>query len=125
MSFYRIDTHPLLKDQLCLIATRNIYPEELLFDLSELPIIDSNNKFAITKIAGKEYYDTRGFDVRLINHSCEPNTFVNVVTGKVTCIKSIKVGEMLTFDYLVTEPSMTDPFLCICNSKNCKKYINP
>lgn len=121
---YKIAPHPLLSDQLCLYATVDISPGTLLFSLKHLPIMPTNNRFAITKIPEKEYYDTVGQDVRLINHSCDPNIFINVNTGEVISKKQINKGEMFTFDYLTTEPTMTDPFYCICGSEMCKKYIN-
>ncbi|TSC98433.1 MAG: hypothetical protein Greene101449_933 [Candidatus Peregrinibacteria bacterium Greene1014_49] len=69
-------------------------------------------------------------DVNLIedsdkfNHSCNPNTGVR---GQILLIarKQIPVGEEICFDYETTQMGNFDglPFLCKCNSKNCRKRI--
>lgn len=57
--------------------------------------------------------------VRFINHSCNPNVFFDVLTGKITALKRIRNGEQLTFFYPSTEWHMSDPFDCKCGSSQC------
>lgn len=61
-----------------------------------------------------------------INHSCSPNTKLDVVKRRFVAIKDISKNEEITFNYLTTEWDMkkwgTD-FQCICGSKNCFGYI--
>ena len=51
-----------------------------------------------------------------INHSCDPNLGIRG-RGTLFALRSIRVGEELTFDYSTT---MDELFLCRCGAKNCR-----
>lgn len=53
------------------------------------------------------------------NHSCEPNTFFDTQKGEVIAIRNINKNEELTFFYPATEWLLTQPFKCLCNTRNC------
>ena len=82
------------------------------------------------RIAMVEFGDGRALDasvnsneLRYINHSCSPNTFMRVCYGRVEfySLKPIKKGEELTCDY---GPTHHDGKLkCSCGSPNCKGYL--
>lgn len=63
---------------------------------------------------------------RFINHSCDPNCHVeewyvdNLPRVIVVAIKSIQIGEQLTFNYGANGDWS---LVCKCGSKNCKKII--
>lgn len=61
--------------------------------------------------------------LQYINHSCDPNVFFDTANWMVIALKTIKIGEELTFFYPSTEWSMDQPFNCCCKSKNCLKNI--
>jgi hypothetical protein len=61
--------------------------------------------------------------LRYLNHSCDPNLFVDVRAKKVIALKPINVGDELTFFYPATEWRMQAPFNCECGSLRCCKEI--
>ncbi|MEO1431860.1 MAG: SET domain-containing protein-lysine N-methyltransferase [Cyanobacteria bacterium J06632_19] len=61
--------------------------------------------------------------LQYINHSCDPNVFFDTTNMVVTCLKTIEVGEAMTFFYPSTEWSMAQGFDCFCGSENCLKKI--
>ncbi len=77
----------------------------------------SDNKFIDTKYLVPEDF---------INHSCLPNTKLDVVKRWFVAIKDILKNDEITFNYLTTEWDMkkwgTD-FKCVCGSKNCFGHI--
>jgi SET domain-containing protein len=56
-------------------------------------------------------------------HSCEPNTriVVDPDTGSLDCfaLRDIAADELISFNYLTTEWSMSEPFNCACGSAEC------
>jgi len=61
-----------------------------------------------------------------INHSCNPNIFINVPRRALVVVKDIKKDEEITFNYLTTEYDMKEmgtDFKCFCGDKNCFKNI--
>ena len=62
-------------------------------------------------------------DLRFINHSCDPNTYLRVCYSKVEfwSLRKIKKGEELTCDY--GETHHEGKLLCRCGAKNCRGFI--
>jgi SET domain-containing protein len=62
-------------------------------------------------------------DLRFINHSCNPNTYLRVLRNRVEfyALRSIKKGEELSCDYGETHHEGTLP--CKCGAKNCRGFI--
>jgi SET domain-containing protein len=62
-------------------------------------------------------------ELRHVNHSCEPNTFMRRAYQMVEyyALKNIKKGEELTCDYGETHHEGTLP--CKCGAKNCRGFI--
>lgn len=62
----------------------------------------------------------------LLNHSCDPNTFVKK-KGKIfylISIKNIKKGDEINFDYDTTDYDNKEfEFACSCKSRKCRKII--
>lgn len=54
-----------------------------------------------------------------LNHSCDPNVFLDTENLLVVARRAIKAGEELTFFYPSTEWEMEAPFICLCGSANC------
>lgn len=54
-----------------------------------------------------------------LNHSCEPNGYVNCADRTFRALRDIRAGEELTFNYLTTEREMASPFECRCGSVKC------
>lgn len=62
-------------------------------------------------------------DMRFINHSCDPNTYLRVMKDRVEfyALKNIKKGEELSCDYGETHHDGKLP--CRCGAKNCRGFI--
>ena len=61
--------------------------------------------------------------VGYLNHSCEPNAWVDVRRMCVRALRDITPGEEVTFNYLTTEYEMHDSFACDCGSPACYGII--
>ena len=61
--------------------------------------------------------------LKYLNHSCEPNIFVDTNRKALISTKKIAAGEELTFFYPSTEWQMTEAFTCGCGSENCLNTI--
>ncbi|OYT91657.1 MAG: hypothetical protein CFE43_11965 [Burkholderiales bacterium PBB3] len=55
----------------------------------------------------------------MINHSCDPNLWVDAQSLAMVAKRDIAAGEALTFNYLTTEWDMAEPFSCQCGTKHC------
>ena len=64
-----------------------------------------------------------GNELKYINHSCAPNTFIRIFGTKVEfyALRAIRRGEELTCDYGETHHEGRHP--CRCGSWNCRRYI--
>lgn len=62
-------------------------------------------------------------DMRFINHSCNPNTYLRVMKNRVEfyALRTIKKGEELSCDYGETHHDGKLP--CQCGAKNCRGFI--
>lgn len=62
-------------------------------------------------------------DLRFINHSCDPNTYMRLTDRRVEfyALRTIKVGEELSCDYGETHHEGKLP--CGCGAKNCRGFI--
>jgi hypothetical protein len=58
-----------------------------------------------------------------LNHSCEPNGYMDTVELTFRALRDIAPGEEITFNYLTTESEMAEPFNCICGSASCFEFI--
>jgi hypothetical protein len=59
-----------------------------------------------------------------LNHSCEPNVFVDAGTLTVVAIRDISPGEDIQFFYPANEWHMSVPFECTCGTKSCLGLVS-
>lgn len=59
-----------------------------------------------------------------INHSCDPNGYINSHDLTFCSLRHVEKGEQLFFNYNTTEWMLADPFKCECNSRQCSGEIN-
>lgn len=88
----------------------------LIKDLKVINCVELDNNLALNASANPN-------DMRFINHSCDPNTFMRVMKNRVEfyALKRIKKGEELSCDYGETHHEGTLP--CKCGAKNCRGFI--
>ena len=92
---------------------------------------EARKRAAQTKrVAMVEFGDGRALDasinpneLRYVNHSCQPNTYMRVAHSKVEfySLRQIKKGEELTCNY--GETHHDGKLKCRCGAKGCKGYL--
>jgi len=60
-----------------------------------------------------------------INHCCNPNCEADEIKGRVIIrsIRSISVGEELSYDYNLYDGDLDDPAPCSCGAKHCRRSM--
>ncbi len=61
-----------------------------------------------------------------LNHSCNPNCYIDFENLNLIALKDIKKGDELSFNYNTSEYDLIDQgcsFECRCGSENCIKEI--
>lgn len=88
----------------------------LIRDLKVINCVELDNNLALNASANPN-------DMRFINHSCGPNTFMRVMKNRVEfyALKNIKKGEELSCDY--GETHHEGKLACKCGAKNCRGFI--
>jgi len=74
----------------------------------------------------------KGNAARFINHSCSPNCESVIICDAfstnhhivIQAARAICRGEELTYDYKFEEEREEDKIKCLCQSYNCRKYLN-
>ena len=54
-----------------------------------------------------------------LNHSCDPNGYIDTADRTFRALRNIAAGEEITFNYLTTEAKLAAPFKCSCGASNC------
>jgi len=89
---------------------------KLIKDLKVINLVELEDDLALNASANPN-------DMRFINHSCDPNTYLRVMKNRVEfyALKNIKKGEELSCDYGETHHDGKLP--CRCGAKNCRGFI--
>ena len=61
--------------------------------------------------------------IAYLNHSCQPNTLIDVARLEVLAARDVQAGEELTFFYPSTEWEMDRPFICLCGAPQCVRLV--
>jgi hypothetical protein len=61
--------------------------------------------------------------IAYLNHSCQPNTIIDVARFEVIAVRNIAAGEELNFFYPSTEWEMDRPFICLCGAPQCVRLV--
>ena len=61
--------------------------------------------------------------LQYLNHSCEPNIFLNTEQGSIIALRDIAMGEEICFFYPSTEWTIAQVFDCRCKTKSCLGMI--
>lgn len=85
-------------------------------------IIDKQNKFTIKLSNTEHLYDP--YFIKWITHSCNPNIVIDCENMCVVAIKDIFSGDIISFDYELTEGPLVESFDCNCGFENCRGYIS-
>ena len=101
-----------------LFALEPIRRDATIIDLRDEELLSTPTRRSVQideghHVIGRE--ETIGY----LNHSCEPNTWIDVLEMCVRALRDIEEGEELTFNYLATEYEMYNSFHCDCGSARC------
>jgi uncharacterized protein len=88
----------------------------LIKNLKVINLVELDNDLALNASANPN-------DMRFINHSCGPNTYLRVMKDRVEfyALRDIRKGEELSCDYGETHHEGKLP--CKCGAKNCRGFI--
>jgi SET domain len=75
------------------------------------------------QIGERKHVFGRDETVGYLNHSCEPNSFLDFDCLRVRALRNIQVGEEVRVNYSATEYEMHDSFRCDCGSSACLRLI--
>ena len=105
-----------------LFAVEAIARDEILIDLNGEEILSSPTRRSLQIGEGKHAFG-REETVGYLNHSCDPNAFLDFSCLCVRALKDIQAGEEVTINYAATEYEMHDSFPCDCGSPACLRII--
>lgn len=103
-------------------AAKNYNKGDLIIVFSAASIQDHPDRFTV-QINETKHLVLQPDYLKYLNHSCDPNCFVDVDKFQVIAIKPITKGEELTFFYPSTEWNMSEPFQCHCSTSLCLEKI--
>jgi hypothetical protein len=63
-------------------------------------------------------HNTKNYQWRFLNHSCFPNSHVDVLNKKLIALEPIAEGTEICFNYNSTEYRLAEPFECLCNNQS-------
>ena len=112
IKFFVDEKYPLFKT---LKAAKSFSPGEVLIDLVDAREVSEPDYMSID-LGNKHVYHPIA---RYVNHSCEPNTYVDAQQQKLIAKSCIDKNDEITFNYLSSERQITAPFDCLCTSSQC------
>lgn len=107
-----------------LIADAIFEPDELILEF-ERSFVTTPNQFSL-QVDENLHQLSNDSDAleNFVNHSCQPNGYIDFGTLSLKARRRIEVGEVLNFNYFTTDYHSDDVFYCQCGSLNCKKIVN-
>jgi SET domain-containing protein len=101
-----------------LFAVVPIDKDEILIDLNGEETVSSPTKRSLQIGEGKHAFG-REETVGYLNHSCDPNVFLDFSCLCVRALRDIRAHEEVTINYAATEYEMHDSFPCDCGTSAC------
>jgi SET domain len=99
------------------LTTKRAYKKgEIICPIPSESLYDSPNRFTV-QIGRDRHVEVK--ELSSMNHSCNPNTFLDTTRMLVFAACDVAAGEELTFFYPSTEWEMSSPFICLCGATNC------
>jgi len=105
------------QDQYKSLTTKRAYKKgEIICPIPSESLYDKPNRFTV-QIGRDRHVEVK--ELSSMNHSCNPNTFLDTTRMLVFAARDVAAGEELTFFYPSTEWEMSSPFICLCGATNC------
>ena len=99
-----------------LISKRAYAKGELICEIPTEKVVNKANRYTV-QIASDKHTDVG--KLAALNHSCNPNVFLDTENLLMYACKDIEKGEELSFFYPSTEWEMDAPFICLCGASSC------
>ena len=122
MASIQVVNMPDVDGQKALTVSRDVKAGEVVVSLAESVPVPKKSRYSV-QVGANDHIILKPDDCKFLNHSCDPNVFLDTENLQLVALKDLKVGEYLTFFYPSTEWDMAEPFKCVCESKNCLKEI--
>ncbi|MFN5333852.1 MAG: SET domain-containing protein-lysine N-methyltransferase [Bacteroidota bacterium] len=103
-------------------AIKNYEKGELIISFSASSIQENPDRFTV-QINENKHIVLEPDYLKYLNHSCDPNCFVDVDHLQLIALKPILKEEELNFFYPSTEWDMSEPFQCQCATAECLQKI--
>lgn len=104
-------------------AAKSFSQGEILLDLTSAKEVLVPDYMSIDLGSKHVYHPV----ARYVNHSCEPNAYVDGQQQKLIAKTDINKNDEITFNYLASERQITAPFDCNCSTDQCvgriEKYL--
>ncbi|MBI2252042.1 MAG: SET domain-containing protein [Armatimonadetes bacterium] len=71
------------------------------------------------QINEREYLEGIESTNAFLNHSCEPNSYIDFERFYLRALRNIEKGEEITYNYCTTEYDLYEKFICLCGSPKC------
>jgi hypothetical protein len=99
------------------LVTKRAYSKgEVICEIPTDKVVNKPNRYTV-QIDRDKHTDVG--KLAALNHSCNPNVFLDTEHLLVYACKDIEKGEELSFFYPSTEWEMDAPFICLCGASNC------
>jgi len=107
-----------------IVARRLIRKGEMIFKFVGQLVLrkEVRKPNAALQLGEDVFLESDGTVDESLNHSCNPNCYVNFKELTLVALKDIQSGQELTFDYNTSEYDLMDQgcfFTCLCGSRNC------
>ncbi len=103
--------------QKALFANARLLREEILIT-HDGPVIDHATRYSIQIDEAKHIEGTEESNA-FLNHSCDPNAYVDWNGVYLRALRDVGAGEEITCNYLTTDYELHEKFLCRCGSASC------
>jgi hypothetical protein len=102
---------------LSVVAARNIRWGEEIHRFADCEVLEQPTDKTLQLSPFEHAFEPKV--IALVDHSCDPNTLVDVAHRTLIANQDIPEGAHLTRFYPSTEWILTQPFRCLCGAKNC------
>lgn len=102
-----------------LISGENFLTGQIVIDFWDSHVFKARSMYTVETRWGHAVDEK----IKYINHSCEPNCYIDKTLMFVMAQKPILIGDEITFDYKENEQWIAHRFKCSCKSKLCRGWI--
>ena len=100
-----------------IVAARNIRWGEEIHRFGDCEVLEQPNERTLQLSPFEHAFEPKV--IALVDHSCDPNTLVDVAHRALIANQDIAEGTHLTRFYPSTDWVLTQPFRCLCGARNC------